>query len=137
MTLAEIVKGKKIDRSPAPIKESEVIAVEIYLDAKIGDQLRDYLINYGYIGCGFVEMHGINRRMMMRSDMIKDTMMMHEQHPNTKGLIVIENQGDGDYYLVDSSDNMYRYLEERDQLTNLHINLYEYISKRLSIVDRL
>lgn len=137
MTLSEIVKDKKIDRSPFPIKKSDIIAVEIYLGMKIGDQLKDYLINYGYIGCGFVEMQGINRRMMMRSDMIKNTMLMHEQHPNTKGLIIIENQGDGDYYLVDSRDNMYRYLEERDHLTNLHINLYEYISKRLSIVDSL
>lgn len=137
MKLSEIVKGKKIDCSPTPIRESDIIAVEIYLDAKIGNQLKEYLTNYGYIGCGFVEMYGIDRRMLMRSDMVKNTMLMHEQHPNTKGLIIIENQGDGDYYLVNSSDNMYRYLEERDHLTNLHINLYEYISKRLSIVDSL
>lgn len=129
------MKGKKIDFSPAPIKESDIITVEVYLDAQIGDQLKEYLTEYGYIGCGFVEMHGINRRMMMRSDMIKNTMIMHEHHPKTKGLIIIENQGDGDYYLVDSSDNMYRYLDTRNELTNLHMTLFDYISQRLSVAD--
>ena len=135
MKLSEIIKGREIDVSPSPIQASDIGMAEAFLGVKIGDQLQEYLTEYGYIGCGFVEMYGINSKMGSRSSMIKRTVSLHEHHPKTKNLIVIEDQGDGDYYLTDSNDKIYRYLESRNELTDMDMTLFDYIAQRLSLTD--
>ena len=134
MQLSQSVKGKKIDKSPAPLRNSDIIMAEVFLDAKIGSQLKEYLTEYGYIGCGSIEMYGINRRMIARSDMITTTAMLHEYYSRTKELIAIENQGDGDYYMVDENDNVYRFLMTGKRLSQTNKKLFDYISQRLSTV---
>lgn len=135
MKLSEIINGRDIDVSPAPIRTSDIGMAEVLLGVTVGSQLKEYLTEYGYIGYGFIEMYGINSKMGPRSSMIKRTVALHERHPKTKALIAIEDQGDGDYYLVDSNDRVFRYLESRDELTDAEMTLFEYIDQRLRIAD--
>ena len=134
MQLSQIVKGKKIDKSSAPLRDSDIVMAEVFLEAKIGRQLKEYLTEYGYIGCGSIGMYGINRRTIARSDMVTTTVMLHEYHPRTEGLIAIENQGDGDYFLVDEDDNVYRFVMDNKRVKKLNKKLFGYISQRLSTV---
>lgn len=135
MKLSEIINGRDIDVSPAPIQPSDIGMAEALLGVKVGPQLKEYLTEYGYIGYGFVEMYGINSKMGPRSSMIKRTVTLHEHSQKTKKLIAVEDQGDGDYYLVDSDDNVFRYLESRDELTDTQMKLFEYIAQRLRLAD--
>lgn len=135
MKLSEIINGRDIDVSPAPIQTSDIGMAEVLLGVTVGSQLKEYLTEYGYIGYGFIEMYGINSKMGPRSSMIKRTVALHERHPKTKALIAIEDQGDGDYYLVDSNDRVFRYLESRDELTDMSMTLFEYIAERLTLAD--
>ncbi|MBQ8058111.1 MAG: SMI1/KNR4 family protein [Ruminococcus sp.] len=135
MSLKSIIGNRAIDVSPSPIGEDEFGMVELYLEAKLGDELKEYLVEYGYIGYNFVEMFGVNSKMGARSSMIKKTMYLHENYKQTQGLIAVEDQGDGDYYLVDENDKVYRFLQSREELTDIGCDLYTYISDRLAQAD--
>lgn len=61
-------------------------------------------------------------------------MYLHKYYPVTNKLIAIENQGEGDYYLVDDDDNVFEYDSEIDELINLHMKLNDYIVSRFESI---
>ena len=92
------------------IKKSELNNYEKELDVEFGPLLKEYILKYGYIAYDHVEFYGINSTQGINSDMISTSKKLHNLSEQTRGLIAIENQGDGDYYLVDSNDNMYEFI---------------------------
>ena len=52
----------------------------------MSSQLREYLLSYGYLASGSVELYGINSRQKMDSDMIRQTRYLHEYSPLHKAL---------------------------------------------------
>ena len=67
--------------------------------------------------------------------MVKQTLYLHKYYPITRGFIALENQGEGDYYIVDENDNVYEYDSELEELTNKNIKVFDYILDRFVQVN--
>ena len=137
MTWQDFSDTNEIEYTENRITETEISFYEKEMGVPMGPQLREYLLNYGYIAFLFVELYGINSIQKENSDMVKQTKFLHEQFPLTKDLIVLEDQGDGDYYLVDHEDVVYRYIMGSETVSNQEIKLFEYITKRFEDIKRL
>ena len=134
MTLKEFIKIHDVDYSYNRVNESFLSEMERVLGVKIGKQLKDYIISYGYLGYEYVELFGVNNSQLTNSDMIKRTVFLHEKFESTRGLIALEDQGDGDFYLVDCQDMVYRFAVGSNKLTKTNLTLEEYILDRFSKV---
>lgn len=135
MKLIEFINSHDVDYSNNCIEASDIPIIEAYVSVLFGAQLKEYILNYGFLGYKYIDLFGVIKKMMERSDMVAETQYLHNYSPKTKDLIAIEDQGDGDFYLVDSEDTVYRYLASRDELTKLDIKLFDYIVKRFEIAD--
>ncbi len=135
MDLDSFVKDHNVDYSNDRVNESFLSEIEKLLDVKIGEQLREYILNYGYLGYKHIELLGINNLQKMDSDMIQQTLFVHKHFSITEGLIVVEDRGDGDYYLVDGNDMVWRFIADSRTLSTLNIKLAEYILARFSEIQ--
>ena len=106
------------------------------LGIKFGDQLKDYLTN-GFIVYGPMYLFGINPKVKFYSNLIEETEYIHKYFPETNGLVAIEDQGEADYYLVDSNDNVFEYITETEELINMKISLEDYIEARIKSVESI
>ena len=131
MKLKDILLKYEIDYSVNRIDAEEIKKYEELLGTKFGVQLREYIINYGYIGYRHIEMYGINAAQGESSDMVKTTIALRQRDSQLKGLIAIENQGDGEYYFVDSKDQIYRYFQGSKELSKVSVDMGSYIIHRL------
>lgn len=131
MKLKDILSKYDIDYSVNRIDAEEIKKYEELLGTEFGVQLREYIINYGYIGYRHIEMYGINAVQGKSSDMIKTTIALRQRDSQLNGLIAIENQGDGEYYFVDSKDQVYRYFQGSKELSKNSVDMESYIVHRL------
>lgn len=130
MTLTEFIRENEVDYSFVRMNEDGVLKIEHEIGVSFGKQLKKYIIEYGYLGYEYIELFGINNHQGMDSDMIKTTAFLHKRFEKTRGLIAIEDQGDGDYYLVDADDMVYRFVAANDDLVAQNVDLFEYILNR-------
>lgn len=131
MKLKDMLLKHDIDYSVNRIDAEEVEKYEELLGTKFGVQLIEYIINYGYIGYRHIEMYGINAAQGESSDMIKTTVALRKKDLQLNDLIAIENQGDGEYYFVDSKDQVYRYFQSSKELSKISVDMESYIVHRL------
>lgn len=131
MKLKDILLKYDIDYSVRRIDAEEIKKYEELLGTEFGVQLREYIINYGYIGYRHIEMYGINAVQGESSDMIKTTIALRQRDSQLNGLIAVENQGDGEYYFVDSKDQIYRYFQGSKELSKISVEMESYIVHRL------
>jgi hypothetical protein len=118
------------------ILEEDIEKYEKKLNFNFGKELKKYILEYGFLAFKFVEFYGINKKQEFDSDMVKDTLKLSEQFPETKSLIVFENKGDGDYILLDSNDNVYEFDTNLDNgVVALQKKLFEYILERFKEID--
>lgn len=136
MKLKDFIQSHDIDQSKNLIDESLLKAAEQMTGISFGSELREYLLQYGYLGYGFAELYGMNARQGLNSDMVKETLYLHEYYPETKEFVAIENQGEGDYYLVNSRDEVYEYDANLGKLVQVKYTLFEYIVHRFEQVDQ-
>ena len=136
MKLKDFIQSHDIDQSKNLIDESLLKAAEQMTGISFGSELREYLRQYGYLGYGFAELYGMNARQGLNSDMVKETLYLHEYYPETKEFVAIENQGEGDYYLVNGRDEVYEYDANLGKLVQMKYTLFEYIVHRFEQVDR-
>lgn len=136
MKLRDFIQSHDIDQSKNLIDESLLKAAEQMTGISFGSELREYLLQYGYLGYGFAELYGMNARQGLNSDMVKETLYLHEYYPETKEFVAIENQGEGDYYLVNSRDEVYEYDANLGKLVQVKYTLFEYIVHRFEQVDQ-
>lgn len=130
MTIEEFIKDNKVDCSDNLISEIELSTIMDETNLEFGPQLKEYILKYGYLGYEHVEFEGVVGNQKEKSYMIVQSLNLNARFDKTKGLIVLENQGDGDFILVDYSDNMYKFIMDSNELINLNIKLNEYILKR-------
>lgn len=131
MNLKDFLSKYDIDFAVNRVGADEVEKYEALLETKFGWQLREYIINFGYIGYRHIELYGINAAQGENSDMIKITNALRKRDSQLKNLIAIENQGDGEYYFVDGSDQVYRYYQGSKELSNISVDMESYIVHRL------
>lgn len=130
MSIKDFLKENEVDFTKNTIKVDILESVEKKLGIKFGEELTEYLLKYGYLGYESIEFYGINSLQGLDSDMVKQSLYLHEYYAATVPYVALENQGDGDYYLVDSDDKVYEYNSEQDQLEDTGMKLFEYILKR-------
>lgn len=112
------------------INEQEIQYYQKIIGLTFGKQLKQYILNYGFLSFDSLEFNGINAVQKEQSDLIVQTNYLHNHFEKTKGLIAFESIGDGLYVLVDDKDNVFEYDTETDRLTNLKTMLNNYILKR-------
>ena len=135
MDIKQFIEENGVLVSSSLISPSEIKNVENLIKVKIGEQMRNYITTYGYLIFEGVELYGITARQHLGdSDLVKQTQYLHDYFPSTKEYIALENQGDGDYYLVDSRDTVYEYISEQNKLTSTGLKLFDYILKRFEEV---
>ena len=134
MTLQTFVRKYDVEYSTNLIKKEELIKVSDAMGVQIGKELADYILEYGYLAFEYSELYGINSRQFLESDMVKQTIYLHSYYPETSEFIAIENQGDGDYYLVDRNDYIYEFDVEMSTLTPTFTTLYEHILNRFELI---
>ena len=87
MKLKDFIQSHDIDQSKNLIDESLLKAAEQMTGISFGSELREYLLQYGYLGYGFAELYGMNARQGLNSDMVKETLYLHEYYPETKEFV--------------------------------------------------
>ena len=133
MDLIDYLPIRDIEFAKHRIKEGSLQAYEKMLNCKFGEQLKKYLLDLGYISYRSVELYGITADQGVDSDLIKTTKRLQKSFPALKGLIAVENQGDGDYYFVDQNDRMYRYIIGTDAPVELKMDFDDYVISRMYI----
>lgn len=128
--LDKYIRKNGVEYSDSLIVERDLLLIEKEVGVAIGQQLAEYLLTYGYLMFNYVELYGVTARQGLESDLVKQTKYLHKYFGQTKGLIAIENQGEGDYYLVDSQDNVYEFDSEMKELRNAEMQLEDYILNR-------
>ena len=130
MNLKQFISENDVEMSNAVINFQMLKEAEKVLGVKFGSEITEYLTKYGYLGYKYVELYGMNTRQGLDSDMIKQTLYLHQYFPATFGLIAIENQGDGDYYLVNADDEVFEFDAELKELTSKNLTFFEYVLNR-------
>lgn len=134
MNIKQFVLSNAVDYSNALINEDFLQKVESTIGIKMGQELKEYLLQYGYLGYEFIEFYGVNSRQNLKSDMVTQTLYLHKYFPQTQSYVAIENQGEGDYYLVDSQDIVYEFISENNTLNNTRLKLFDFILSRFQSV---
>lgn len=135
MDIKEFMINHDVEQCANCIDTDVLREAEKKLDIKFGEELCEYLLKYGYLAYGCVELYGMNSRQNLNSDMVLQTLYLHKYFPATMPYIAIENQGEGDYYLIDSQDNIYRYISEKDELIKTDWKLGDYVVHRFKDID--
>jgi hypothetical protein len=130
MDIKQFIAENDVDKGNALIDVTLLEQAEQLVCVRFGEELTEYLLKYGYLGFLYVELYGMNSRQGLESDMIKQTLYLHKYFPLTKAYVAIENQGEGDYFLVDSDDVVYEYISEQNNLLNIGMKLNQYILHR-------
>ena len=134
MKLDEIVNKYDVDYTKNLIVESQIGEIESALEVKIGVDLKEYILKYGYLGYEYVEFYGIYSIMLLKSDMVTQTQYLHKYFAKTISYIALENLGEGEYAVVDSNDRVYVYISELDQIKDLNKSVFDYINSRFEEV---
>ncbi len=131
MDLWNFVEENDVERTKSLISREQIREIEAVIGVPFGVELTRYVISYGYLACGAVEFYGINSKQMLDSDMVRQSLYLHKYFPHTAKYVALENQGDGDYFIVGSDDSVFEYISENDNLKDVKMKLSEYILKRL------
>ena len=116
----------------APASLGTIQSAQQELGCVFGKQLCSYLTDFGYLARAEKELYGINERQKCVSDMVMTTKMLHEDFPQTRQYVAVENLGDGDYILCDSQDVVFEFIhEENSKIHPLSKTLLSYILERL------
>lgn len=134
MNIKDFIANNDVDRSNSTIDVGMLEQAEKAIGVCFGEGLKEYLLEYGYLGYEYVEFFGINSNQGLKSDLVEQSLYIHKYFSATSNLIAIENQGDGDYYLVDSKDAVYEYDTSLKQLRKTGQKLFEHILERFESV---
>ena len=130
--LREIVNNKDILYSKDLPSINTITSAETKLDFKFGKQLRQYLMEFGFLYFPPAELYGINEKQQMRSDLISNTLMLRETYPQLNNLIVLEDRDDGNFICCDSDDNILNFIPaEQDEIIDLKTDLEQYLLNRI------
>lgn len=137
MTIEKFIKENDVKYTTRLVGSDFILEAEKITGVSFGIQLREYIIKYGYLSYMFSELYGINSNQKQDSDLITQTVYLHKYYPMTENLIAIENQGEGDYYMVDKDDNVYEFDAELRQLNDKREKLFDYILERFEYIKNI
>lgn len=132
MDIKEFVEKNNLEKCKNLIKVEQLNNIEKEIKIKFGNELKKYILEYGYLAYEYIELYGINSKQGIESDMVKQTLYLHKYFPKTINYIAVENLGDGNYYIVDNKDNIYKYISEEDKIVDMQLKLFKYIMNRFN-----
>ena len=130
MILESFISANNVLHTTRLIDEEQLQKVEEFIGLSFGPQLKEYILKYGYLSYKHSELYGINSNQNLDSDLVKQTLYLHNYFHITRGFIALENQGEGDYYIVDEDDNVYEYDTEIKELNKTNMKVFDYILQR-------
>ena len=121
------------------IPEEDIPMYEQELGVPFGEQLRAYLLEYGHIDCGYIELLGIDADLEMHSGMVNHTKRMHQIDISTEDYIAIENEEGGNYIVVDKNDKVYHFIRyaKHPNIRPLYMKLDQFLIYRLGMLRSL
>lgn len=128
--LDEYVKKNGVEYSDSLPNNDMLTLAEKELGLVFPKELKDYLLDYGYLICGSIELYGMTARQGLKSDLVTQTKYLHKYYEKTKDLIALENQGEGDYYLVNAQGEIVEFDSETEELIEQGIKFEQYLIKR-------
>ncbi|WP_262174225.1 SMI1/KNR4 family protein [Saccharococcus sp. Marseille-Q5394] len=134
----QFVQSHSADILTSPVKPNidTIREAEELLTFTFGKQLNSYLTTYGFLIYQFIELHGINERQKMSSDLIINTQKARENFGDLEGFVVIENLGGGNYILCDEQDQVHEYLPMNEKkMKPLKLTFDEYVINRFNEID--
>lgn len=134
MKLQDFIIKHQVEVCSNRIDEDVIASFEDAMNVSFGTELREYVVTYGYLAFGSIELYGINSIQGVGSDMVKQTVYLHQYFPKTANLVALENQGDGDYFMVGSDDEVFEFDSEMNELRATGLSLFQYILKRFESV---
>lgn len=134
MDIQTFVAQNEVEYSDSLIEASDITKIENAIGVSLGNELKTYILTYGYLAYKFSELYGVTARQLLDSDLVKQTLYLHSYYPETSSLIAIENQGEGDYYLVDADDNVFELDTELKRLIPTSKKVFEYIIQRFESI---
>lgn len=135
VNLQSFIFDNKVEYSKNLIRRKSLLMISKAMGVSVGKELADYILRYGYLAYKHSELYGINSIQFLNSDMVKQTIYLHTYYNETKNYISLENQGEGDYYLVNDKDEIYEFNTETRTLTSTRNKLYEYIIERFKSIQ--
>ncbi len=132
MDIKEFVEKNNLEKCKNLIKVEQLNNIEKEIKIKFGNELKKYILEYGYLAYEYIELYGINSKQGIESDMVKQTLYLHKYFPKTINYIAVENLGDGNYHIVDNKDNIYKYISEEDKIVDMQLKLFKYIMNRFN-----
>lgn len=130
MTIEAFLLENEVDRGKDPVDVGTLEAAERIVNVKFGEALTEYLLRYGYLAYESVELYGMNARLGLDSNLVKQTLYLHKYFPKTKGCVALENRGEGDYYVVNGEDEVLEYDTGLKELIPTNLTLFAYILQR-------
>lgn len=133
MTLDQFVEENEVFMT-TPCEESELIQAQRILKIPFGNGLMEYLRRYGYLGYEYVEFYGVSQKAGMKSNLIRKTEYLHQYFPVTEPYLAFGDFGEGDYYLIDSEDNMFEFWTEEERIRPLNCKIEDFILESFEAV---
>ncbi len=137
MLLDKIAELNDIEFSDKPCSSALIKKISKVVNCSVGEQLVEYLSRFGFCSFEYVELYGANERQKLNSDMVLKTLELHEYHPNTQAYLLLEDQGDGDYLLIDGKDKIYSYIPTLNkEIIDMRQDLRTYILERYQVAHQ-
>ena len=125
--LSDFVNNNDVLKTNNIVDTTFLNEVQRQIGITMGFQLKEYILKYGFLIYESIEFYGVNSKQKMKSDLITQTLHLHQYFPLTKQFYAIGDKGDGKYCLVDSSDSVFEFDSENNILTKMNKSLYDYI----------
>ncbi len=136
MKLKDFISAHHVSYYADTIDSALLKEAERAVGVQFGIELIEYLFKYGYLAYEYMALYGMNTRQGLDSELVKQTLYMHKYYPETSKMIAIENQGDGDYFVVNSEDDVFEYDTDIKELRPIGKKLSEYLIIRLENVQQ-
>lgn len=127
ISLKEFVEKHNVEFSSDRVDKAFLYEVKKKLGVAISRQLKDYLLNYGYLAYQHLEFLGINSKQLWESDMITTSVKLHQKYDVTQGLLAIKKDDGEVYHLVDGLGFVYSFVPSENRLLAVYQDVNTYI----------
>lgn len=112
--------------------DSDIESFESKLGLKVGEEYRAFLKEFGNLSVEYLEFYGICKSEDSIPSAVFATLNAREEINLYKDFIVVEEVGNGDFYCVDSKDNVYLFkYGEFDNPQNLNLTFKAFLLQQI------
>ncbi len=133
--LDKFLNSMEYDSTKNKVDSAFITSIEEECGVKTGKQLQEYILSYGYIGYHHVEFYGVNSTQGLESDMVKQTKYLHQYFEETSSYYAFSNEGDGEYLLINSNDEIFNFDSDTKKLTPTNKLLENFIIEYLEQIE--